>query len=71
MFRQTLKKSGTIIQGPNILQNGREVRVTFNNAGDTTEVTVIFDPETENPIEMQRVGWLAILNNFKKYTETN
>lgn len=36
-----------------------------------TEVTVSFDPETENPIEVQRQGWQAILNNFKKYAETN
>ena len=25
--------------------------------------------ETENPVEMQREGWQAILNNFKKYVE--
>ena len=36
-----------------------------------TEVTIIFDPETENSIELQRNGWQAILDNFKKYTETN
>ncbi|MFN5910641.1 MAG: activator of HSP90 ATPase, partial [Bacteroidota bacterium] len=35
------------------------------------EVTIIFDPETENSIELQRNGWQAILDNFKKYTETN
>jgi hypothetical protein len=26
-----------------------------------------FDPETTNPIEMQRAGWQAILENFATY----
>lgn len=30
-----------------------------------------FDPENENSEEMQRSGWQAILDNFKKYTEAN
>ena len=53
------------------MPDGREVNVTFNDAGGKTEVSVSFDAETENPVEMQREGWLAILNNFKKYTEKN
>jgi uncharacterized protein YndB with AHSA1/START domain len=27
--------------------------------------------ENENPIEIQKGGWQAILNNFKKYTEAS
>lgn len=50
---------------------GRAATVKFVDLGDQTEVTVTFDPENENPIEMQRGGWQAILNNFKNYTETN
>jgi len=50
---------------------GREATVQFNNAGSQTEVIVTFDPETENPIELQRGGWQSILNSFKSYTETN
>ncbi|RFS22690.1 activator of HSP90 ATPase [Chitinophaga silvatica] len=53
------------------MPNGREVTVDFKPAGQQTEVIVKFDPETENPIEMQKGGWQAILNNFKKYAETN
>lgn len=34
-----------------------------------SKVTTIFDVEGINPIEMQQEGWLAILNNFKKYVE--
>jgi len=52
------------------LGDGRKVKIEFLGDGDTTKVTETFDPETQNPIEMQRGGWQAILNNFKKYTET-
>jgi uncharacterized protein YndB with AHSA1/START domain len=30
-----------------------------------------FEAETTNSLELQRGGWQAILNNFKKYTETS
>ena len=49
--------------------DGREVQITFEANGDTTTVTETFDPEGQNPVEMQRGGWQAILDNFKKYTE--
>lgn len=49
---------------------GRLASVHFNRVGDQTEVVVSFDPEHENPIEMQQAGWQAILNNFKNYTES-
>ena len=48
---------------------GRLATVQFNNAGDKTEVIVTFDPERENPVDVQRAGWQAILDNFEKYTE--
>jgi uncharacterized protein YndB with AHSA1/START domain len=50
---------------------GRLARIKFADKGEGTEVTVSFDPETENPVELQRNGWQAILNNFRNYTETN
>lgn len=53
------------------MPNGRQATVAFSTGGNPTEVTVSFDPENENPIEMQRGGWQAILNNFKNYAETN
>ncbi len=49
----------------------RNATVLFNELGNQTEVIVTFDPETQNPIELQRGGWQAILNNFKEYTENN
>ena len=53
------------------MPDGRHVKVTFNQVGDKTEVKVSFDAESENSLEMQRGGWQAILDNFKKYTESN
>jgi uncharacterized protein YndB with AHSA1/START domain len=50
---------------------GRTVSVLFNSLGSQTEVVITFDPENENPIEMQQGGWQAILNSFKNYTENN
>ncbi len=50
---------------------GRTATVSLQKSGNSTEIKVEFDPETTNPIEMQRAGWQSILNNFKSYTETN
>ena len=50
---------------------GRTATVKLNKLNDQTEIVVVFDPEEENPIEMQKDGWQAILNNFKLYTENN
>ncbi len=52
-----------------VLEDGREVGVTFTPQGDTTEIIIVFDPESQNPIEMQQAGWQAILDNFKRYAE--
>lgn len=49
--------------------DGRRVSVEFKPNGDSTEVSTVFDAEDQNPVEMQREGWQAILNNFKNYTE--
>jgi uncharacterized protein YndB with AHSA1/START domain len=50
---------------------GRFATVEFMELQGQTEVIVTFDPELENSIDLQRQGWQAILDNFKKYTETN
>ncbi len=36
---------------------------------DGREVQETFDPESENPPELQRQGWQAILDNFGRYVE--
>ncbi len=53
------------------MPDGREVAIGFDDQGDTTNMTIVFDAENENPIEMQQGGWQAILNNFKAYLEAN
>lgn len=53
------------------LGDGRKVKISFINNGTTTKVVETFETETENSVELQRDGWQAILNNFKKYAETN
>ena len=52
------------------MPDGRKVTVAFSGKGNETKVVETFDAESENPIEMQRGGWQAILDNFKKYTES-
>ena len=49
--------------------DGRTVDIHFTSNGNTTKVVETFDAETENPIEMQRGGWQAILDSFKRYAE--
>lgn len=51
------------------LGDGRKVITHFKSNGDETDVVETFEPEQEHPAEMQRSGWQAILNNFKKYVE--
>ena len=34
------------------------------------KVTEEFDPESENPEDMQRMGWQMILDRFKNYVES-
>jgi uncharacterized protein YndB with AHSA1/START domain len=50
--------------------DGRKVQVTFSPSGDQTKIVETFDAESTNSVEMQRGGWQAILNNFRKYTES-
>lgn len=51
--------------------DGRKVNNVFSSQSGNTKVTVTFDAENENPIEMQQGGWQAILNSFKAYAENN
>lgn len=52
------------------MNDGRKALVVFEELGNSTHVRVSFDPERENPTEMQREGWQAILNNFKDVAES-
>ena len=48
---------------------GRISTYEFNDLGADTLLSITFDPETENSIELQKNGWQLILNNFKHYIE--
>jgi len=52
-----------------VLGDGRKVSISFESEDNVTTVTETFDPESENSTELQRGGWQAILDNFKKYVE--
>lgn len=51
------------------LVDERKVAVSFAEADGKTNVTETFDLENENSEELQRAGWQAILDNFKKHVE--
>jgi len=53
------------------MADGRKCTTTYEGLGDKTNVVTTFDAEDQNPVEMQKGGWQAILNNFKKYAESN
>jgi uncharacterized protein YndB with AHSA1/START domain len=53
------------------LGDGRKVKVTFSGMGNAAKVKEEFEAEETNSIELQKGGWQAILDNFKKYTEGN
>ncbi len=51
------------------MDDGRKAKITFTGENDKTTIAVTFEAENENSIEMQRSGWQAILDNFKKYAD--
>lgn len=51
------------------LDDGREVEIIFESEDGLTLVFVTFDAENQNSVEVQKQGWQAILDNFKKYAE--
>lgn len=51
------------------IEDGRMVHTTFTPDGSGTRVQTRFDADAEHEAEMQRAGWQAILDNFKRYVE--
>ena len=51
------------------MDDGREVRVEFVERDGGVLVKETFDAENENPSELQRTGWQAILDNFRRHVE--
>jgi uncharacterized protein YndB with AHSA1/START domain len=54
------------------MDDGRTVSIDFEEIGDgSVKITEEFEMEKVNTEELQRSGWQAIMDNFKKYTEEN
>jgi uncharacterized protein YndB with AHSA1/START domain len=51
------------------ISDGRVVKVEFIERAGGVLVKETFDPENENPPELQRQGWQAILDNFRRHVE--
>jgi uncharacterized protein YndB with AHSA1/START domain len=51
------------------MSDGRTCRIEFKPDGGAVRVTETFDAESENPAEMQRQGWQAILDSFARHVE--
>lgn len=49
---------------------GRLAEIFFKTEGEGVSVQISFDAENDFPIEQQRAGWQAILDNFAKYVES-
>jgi uncharacterized protein YndB with AHSA1/START domain len=52
-----------------LLGDGRKMSVLFEISDNKTIITEKFDPESVNPLELQKTGWQMILDNFKLYIE--
>lgn len=53
------------------LDDGRKVDIAFAKVNNGVTITETFEPESQNSVDMQRQGWQSILDNFKKYVESN
>ena len=53
-----------------VLNDNRKMSILFTQQGNQTIIQESFEPETENTLELQQIGWQAILNNFKNYIES-
>ncbi|HEX9798170.1 MAG TPA: SRPBCC family protein [Anaerolineales bacterium] len=51
------------------MSDGREVKVEFVSSAQDVVVRETFDAETENPADLQRAGWQAILDSFRRHVE--
>ena len=70
-FRMEAKDGsmGFNYEGAYTLDDDRKVEITFTKMENGILITENFEPEAQNSIEMQKQGWQAILDNFKKKTE--
>lgn len=53
-----------------VMGDDRRVELSFTQDGDSTRVVETFEAEGQNSLELQRQGWQAILDNYKKFAES-
>jgi len=53
------------------IEDGREVKIEFKETPDGVKVIETFEAESTYTEEQQKQGWQSILNNFRKYVESN
>lgn len=51
------------------IDDGRKVSILFEGVHVGTKITETFEAESENSTELQRAGWQAIMDSFKRYVE--
>lgn len=51
------------------MTDDRKVDMSFHEENGYTLILIDFEAEEMNPIDMQKEGWQAILNNFKVFVE--
>lgn len=70
-FKGTYK----IVNKPSLIiytiEDGREVKIQFNETPVGVKVIETFEAESTYTEEQQKQGWQSILNNFSKYVEGN
>lgn len=54
-----------------VMDDERGVSVSFETGTEGVKIVEAFDPENENPIEMQKEGWQSILDRFRSYVEAS
>lgn len=52
------------------MDDGRKVRVTFDENEGKTKITEIFEAEESHTVDQQKTGWQLIMDNFKIYAES-
>jgi uncharacterized protein YndB with AHSA1/START domain len=52
-----------------VMADGRTSRTTFIRTPQGTLIETTFDADPENPLDAQRAGWQAILDNYRKHAE--
>jgi uncharacterized protein YndB with AHSA1/START domain len=51
------------------LGDERKVKIDFRSEGNSTHIVEVFEAEQTHTEELQRQGWQAILDSFKRYVE--